>query len=312
LIPDPTIEILDNISKNIPGFNLKFLLTYGWLPSIILTISYFIKIISDAGTKKYGTSFIDNYINNNQSSYSSHKRWKKFKSWLFDKKDVSFDLLANSQVDSNLNYNPEKLIYSSRVEIARVGIIKLSCPHFLSTDTFNLTASITDSSLINNMLVSGSKLILDEYNNLPFDIDGPDIFTPEYYRFQQIFDINNFGDICNYSIKGGIAYVLMIASGASVGGKYDQRIYYDCIQIIAKAITDNQEFLRLSEDEAIEKLIRLVGLLLSNESNIELLNLSFRTYLFLTNPNESEKLTFDQVRIKCNEVISSLGEYNGN
>jgi hypothetical protein len=309
---NPTIEILENISKNIPGFDLKFLLTYGWLPSIILTVSYFIKIISDAGTKKYGTSFVDNYINNNQSSYSSHKNWKKLDSWLFDKKDVSFDLLANSQADSNLNYNPEKLIYSARVEIARVGIINLNCPHFLSTDAFNITASVTDSELINNMLIAGSKVILDEYNYLPFDSESKCIFTPEYYRFRRIFDINNFGDICNYSIKGGIAYVLMIASGASVGGKYKNRAYFDCIQIIAKGIADNQEFLKLTDDEAIEKLIRLVGLLLSNESDIELLNLSIRTFLFLTNPNESEKLTFDQVRIKCYEVISSLGEYNGN
>jgi hypothetical protein len=43
---------------------------------------------------------------------------------------------------------------------------------------------------------------------------------------------------------------------------------YDCIQIIAKAIADNQEFLKLSDEEAIDKLIRLVGFLLSNESDI--------------------------------------------
>jgi hypothetical protein len=309
MIQDPTIEILENISKNIPGFDLKFLLTYGWLPSIILTVSYFIKIISDAGTKKYGTSFVDNYINNNQSSYTSHKNWKKFKSWLFDKKDVSFDLLANSQADSNLNYNPEKLIYSSRVEIARIGIIKLSCQHFLSTDAFNITSSVTDSELINNMLITGSKVILDEYNYLPFDPTGACIFTPEYYRFRRIFDINNFGDICNYSIKGGIAYVLMIASGASVGAKYKDRVYYDCIQIIAKAITDNQELLKLSDEEAIEKLIRLVSFLPSSESKASDFTFVLNNIIYQNQFLNSAKIVFDDIRKHCYSEVTLMEKY---
>jgi hypothetical protein len=308
---DITIDTLENISKYIPGFDLKFLLTYGWIPSTLVAIFYIVKIISDAATKKFGTSLVDYIINNNQCSYSSHKNWKKLNywlfGWLFNIKDVSFDLLSNSKAEDNLSYNPEKLIYSSRVEIARVGIIKLNCQHFLSIDTFNITSSVTDSELINNMLNAGSKVILDEYNNLPFDIDGPDIFIPEYYRFQRIFDINNYGDICNYSVKGGVAYVLMIASGASVGAKYKDRVYYDCIQIIAKAIADNQEFLKLSDDEAIEKLIRLTSFLLSNNLDSTLYSLTFEKFRFVNDSNGLYKMSFDEVRKKCYEFITTLG-----
>jgi hypothetical protein len=105
-------------------------------------------------------------------------------------------------------------------------------------------------------------------------------------------------------IKGGISYVLMITSGASVGAKYKDRVYFDCIQIIAKAIADNQEFLKLTNYEACEKLIRLVSFILPNENEVKLFLISLKSLDGENNSVVDAKTAFDNLRKNCYKAIT--------
>ena len=141
-------------------------------------------------------------------------------------------------------------------------------------------------------------------------------------RTKNLFAKNKFGLISSSFVEGKVAYVLMIAIGASYGIIYENTVYLKCIEIISEKLLENQRKLELSDLQCVSAVLDLTGLLLPTY-NLERDLITFGN-LFLENYNPNitpevindgnscffrkskyDKNDFDLIEEKCYECIKS-------
>jgi hypothetical protein len=126
-------------------------------------------------------------------------------------------------------------------------------------------------------------------------------------RFNSIFDKQNFGLITSGLVNGKIAYVVMIAIGASIGTVYHKDVYLKCIETISQALQENQLKLEKSDEELAESIIELTSKLTPTIDLEDKYFIDLKKFMANYNPNLTQEFVKksrysyrQKCYIKCN------------
>jgi hypothetical protein len=109
-------------------------------------------------------------------------------------------------------------------------------------------------------------------------------------RFNSIFDKQNFGLITSGLVNGKIAYVVMIAIGASIGTVYHKDVYLKCIETISQALQENQLKLKKTDEELAESIIELTSKLMPTIESEFKYFVELKKFNTSYNPNLTQKI----------------------
>ncbi len=246
--------------------------------SVSVILYKLLNIIYTAFTKQFGSQILDWITDHTQKSYSQATNFTDFVLTNYAK----YDSVIHD--DDAVNYNPLELIYSIRLELAKKHLIDYEVDDYLNSKSVKPEFENKDCQIINNLKSKGKKLILKSEKG--FNIQE----SIALKRFNSIFDKQNFGLITSGLVKGKIAYVVMIAIGASVGVVYHKDVYLKCIETITQALQENQLKLEKSDEELAESIIELTSKLMPT------IELEFKYFVELKkfnssyNPNLTQKI----------------------
>jgi hypothetical protein len=285
------ITILADFLEGIVGIKSEEIIKFG----VLVLMFKLLNIIYAAFTKQIGSKILDWITDHTQKSFSQATNFTDFVLTNYAKYD---SLIPN---DDAVSYNPLELIYSVRLELAKKHMIDYEVDDFLDPKSVKPDYVNKDKTIIDNLKSKGKKLILNSEKG--FDIQE----STALKRFNSIFDKQNFGLITSGLVKGKIAYVVMIAIGASIGTVYHKDVYLKCIETISQALQENQLKLEKSDEELAESIIELTSKLMPN------VELEFKYFVELKkfntsyNPNLTQKIeskSRNTIRrknfIKCN------------
>jgi hypothetical protein len=285
--------------------------------TILFAIIYgVVRITYDSFKKLLGTKIIAKIQFLLQPSYSRITNNNSY--------DVEELFKGYSYVTDNpegIIHDPKALIYSLRIVLARKNLIDYAILNYLDVKAINITSGNKDKKLM-PLIKQAGLLVFDnqQYNYLLQDYH----LTPNttcYNRFVGLFSKDNFGLLTSGVVKGDIAFVIMIASGATMRAVYEPTVYLECIEIISTIIQSKKRKLGLKNLDLANYFVRLVSLLLPtlDESKLMIQSLAFELetihadYLlrnqkeFVHNcvfhNSEFVKTDFDIIEEECYEYI---------
>jgi hypothetical protein len=277
--------------EGIFGIKSEEIIKYG-----VLVLFYkLLNIIYAAFTKQFGATILEFIVNNSQKSYSQANNFSDF----VTKNYAKYSLILTNE--DNVIYNPLELLYSIRLEFAKKNMIDYEVDDYLNSKSVKPEFENKDCTIIDKLKAKGKFLILKSEKGLNIQD------SIALKRFNSIFDKQNFGLITSGLVKGKIAYVVMIAIGASIGTIYHKDVYLKCIETIAQALIENQHKLEKNDEELAESIIELTSKLMPTTE------LEFKYFVELKkfnssyNPNITQKIeskSRNTIRrngfIKCN------------
>ncbi len=287
---------------------------------IILAILYTIfRIAYDSLKKIIGTIIIQKIQDYTQPSYLRIKNNNSY--------DIESLFKDYSYVNDNsegIVYDPKELLYSTRIVLAKKHMIDYGIKNYLDIKAIKVAEGNKDKELMSLIKQSGKLVFSNQQHTYLLQDYHLKSETSCYNRFNKVFSKDNFGLITSGVIKGDIAYVVMIACGASIGAVYDKIIYLECIEIISRLLQEKQRKIELKNLELAKFMVHLISLLLPNNYEANLMEYSLSDYLqqvhieFLNRSkcdvvnncifhnSKYVKLDFDMIEDECYEYIKTV------
>jgi hypothetical protein len=237
------------------------------LLAVIFAITYaFVRIVYDAFKKLLGAKIITKIQYITQPTYA---RITNNNSYDVDELFKGYSYVLDNP--EGITYDPRSLLYSLRIVFASKGLIDYEILDYLDVKSINITSGNKDKQLM--PLIKKAGLLV--YNNQQYNYLLQDYhLTPNttcYNRFVNLFSKDNFGLLTSGVVKGDIAFVIMVASGATMGAVYEPTVYLECIEIISTILQSKKRKLGLKNLDLAEFMVRLVSFLLPNEKESKLM-----------------------------------------
>jgi hypothetical protein len=245
------------------------------LLAVIFAITYaFVRIVYDAFKKLLGAKIITKIQYITQPTYA---RITNNNSYDVDELFKGYSYVLDNP--EGITYDPRSLLYSLRIVFASKGLIDYEILDYLDVKSINITSGNKDKQLM--PLIKKAGLLV--YNNQQYNYLLQDYhLTPDtscYNRFVDLFSKDNFGLLTSGVVKGDIAFVIMIASGATMGAVYDKTIYLECIEIISKILQAKSRKLEIKNIDLAKFMVKLISNLLPSDYDSGMFILSMKFYL---------------------------------
>jgi hypothetical protein len=259
--------------EGIFGIKSEEIIKYG-----VLVLFYkLLNIIYAAFTKQFGATILEFIVNNSQKSYTQANNFSDF----VTKNYAKYSLILTNE--DNVIYNPLELLYSIRLEFAKKNMIDYEVDDYLNSKSVKPDFENKDCTIIDKLKAKGKFLILKSEKGLNIQD------SIALKRFNSIFDKQNFGLITSGLVKGKIAYVVMIAIGASIGTIYHKDVYLKCIETIAQALIENQIKLEKNDEELAESIIELTSKLMPTTDLEDKYFIDLKKFMANYNPNLTQE-----------------------